>query len=293
MFDLFGGRPELSVELDRNAVAPRATVQGTLSVSSEKDRDVTGGVVCLRCDEVYKYRVRRRSGKQTRVVTATETCRLVDEQQDFTGPSVMPAGQTMTYGFCFELPEAPPTYQGDLLNVRWSVWAKLAVDDALDAIAEAPLVVYHPPEGPYPQSPVEADPERHAECDIDLTLEGTAFRLGGEVCGVLRLETRDELEAQEVRVELNRVEHVPARLGNTRSERVVIARLTSQTQLLPGVSLDLPFRLELPDELTPSVSLPHGTAYYELDAVVARSWQSDLHLCRGMHAFTLPADDAS
>ncbi len=283
----------MRVELEHNAVAPRATVEGTLSVSSEKDRDVSGGVVCLRCEEVYKYRVRRRSGKRTRVVTATETCRLVDEQQDFTGPSVMPAEQTVTYGFCFELPEAPPTYQGDLLNVRWSVWAKLAVDDALDATAEAPLIVYHPPQGPYPQPPVDADGEGHAECDIDLTLEGTAFRLGGELCGVLRLEPRDELEAQEARVELNRVEHVPARLGNTRSERVAITRLTSQTQLLPGVPQDLSFRMELPEELTPSVSLPHGSAYYELDAVVARSWQSDLHLRRGIHTFTLPADDAS
>lgn len=292
MLRVFGSRPAVSLHLENAALRSGAEVRGAVLVQSESEREVDRGLVYLRCEEECEYRVRRRSSSRQggdSVQTEREHTRLVDLEAPFLDKTVLIPGQAAEYGFTLQLPQgAPPTYRGDILRLRWSVYARLDLDRALDSTAEEELTVYQPPEGPYPQPRYDSDVERHSECEISLSLDGTSYRTGDQVGGTLRVEPRESFKAQEIRLELERVEYVPRHEGNTRSGRMAGIQLAPETELAQGTPLDLPFRLDVPPDLCPSTFTQHAAVYWELVAVVARSWRGDLHLRKGVHVHTLP-----
>lgn len=293
MFDVFTSRPEMTIQLERTEFAPGEEVRGAVLVRSEKEREIDRGLVYLRCEEKYKYRERRRSGKSgTSIVTDTATVRLLDVERCFTDRTTLLGGYTAEHAFLLSIPQgAPPTYRGDILNLRWSVHAKLDLDQALDSQAEAELLVHRLPTGPYPQPRYAADSEHHGECSLALTLEGTAFREGESVCGVVHIEPRTAFGAQEIRLELQRTEHVPMHAGNTNCDTVATQTLASGLEMYADLPVELPFEIQLPAAFQPSVATGHGAVYWELDVIIARAWKSDLHLRKGIHVFTLLADE--
>lgn len=294
LLDIFSSAPDLSIQVHQPTFAPGAPVEGVLSVRSDADRDVARVLVVLVCEEEYEYRVRQRSGKTSHVVSRRETHTLFEQEHELSGPTTLPADQPTTFGFALALPEAaPPSYGGEILTLRWTVRARLDLPRAPDARTDTPLSVLLPPGGPYPQPRHAADREEHDECDLSISLEGTAWALGSEVSGVVRIEPKQAFAVQEVRAELRRVEIVPAHLGNERDERGAVAVLSPARELDLGLPVELPFRLPLPSGALPSVSTPHGVAYWEVDVVLARKLRGDLHLRRGVHAYNLVADDAS
>ncbi len=293
MFDrLLGGRPELNIQLETPHVHPGEEVRGVVHLQASSERGVEQGMVSLRCEEEYVYRERRRrSGSRSgsEVVSDREKTLLVDESQVFLDKTVVLPGQGSEFPFSFRVPEgAPPTYEGDILKLRWYVHAKLDLDRSLDATADASVSVYLPPEGPYPQPRYEATTASHEVCDLAMQLDGEVFAAGGAVSGVLHVQPKVELEVQGIRVELARVEWVPMKQGNTDETHIRSVRLLDRLRLPGGVPVDLPFRIDIPAALHPSAYTAHGAAYWELDAIVARSWKGDLHLRKGIHVYTAP-----
>lgn len=290
---LLGDQPEISVRLREPVAVPGGEVSGIVVVRSGSEREVQRGGVYLRCEEECEIRVVRGSGKHRRVRRERVSTLLLDLEQPFIERGVLIGGHETEHGFSLPIPEqAPPTYEGDILRLRWYVHAKLDMEMSLDPQAEAGLTVYQPPEGPYPEPRHGADYADHPECGMGLALEGTAAEAGGVFCGAVRLEPRESFAVQEVRLQLRRVEHVPLYKGNTASHPVVEARILGGMELHAGLPVDVPFRLDVPGDLCPSVATSHATVYWELDVVAARSWKEDLHLEYGIHVYTLPASSA-
>lgn len=290
---LFGSRPELDIQLERTAYRAGDSVHGLVLVRSEKEREVDSGEVYLRCVETYEYRKRDRSNRDNRndIDTIRESDTVIEFGQQFCGQTVLLPGQESQHPFSFTIPAgALPSYEGDILDVRWSVYAKLDLDRALDATEEAAVTVYLPPEGPYPQPRYTSDSAEHEQAGIALTLEGTAFGPGSTIRGVLHIHPRQPFTVEEVRLELHREENVPMREGNTDSETVSNCQVLPQTEFFPGTPMHVPFELPGPSTISPSVTTPHGVGYWELEVILARAWRGDLNLRKGVFFYTLPAD---
>jgi len=292
---MFTGRPELNVALQSTNLAPGQEVRGVVRITSEAERQVDRGFVALRCEERYEYRERRRSSGSrsgSHITSVTDTNLLLDQEQEFIGATLVLPGESAEYPFSLAIPQnAPPTYQGEILKLRWFIHARLDLDRAFDSKAEVDLVVYHPPEGPYPQPRFPLDQESHSECNVAVQLESEVVGAGGIVRGVLRIEPREEFEAQEVRAQLRRVEHVPQREGNTSTEEVAVAVLTGESSFMPGVPMDLPFELAVPATPHPSTYTAHAAVYWEVDLTLARRLRGDLHLIRSLHVYSMPAGE--
>jgi hypothetical protein len=284
----------VEVRLDTPAVAPGDEARGAVLVHAGEGRATRGGVVGLGCEEEVEVRVRRRTGKHVRTVTETARAMLAEQEHSYLGAGELPPGGDEEHPFSFTVPQgATPTYQGDILRVRWLVRAELELDGAPDAHAEAELTVWQAPAGPYPEPRHGGGVEELDECGLSVSVEGSAVRAGEPMCGCIRLEPQEGFDAQETRVELHRVELVPAREGNESSERVAEERVAGPMELYAGLPVDLPFQLRAPEGLRPSVGTPHAAAYWELEVVVARAWRPDLRTRRTVHVYTLPQSPGS
>ena len=287
MIDLFGDRPELSIELDEPALAPGGEARGKVRLSSSEERLVRRGMVGLLCVEECEARVRRRRSKGgSTVVSETIETPLFEREQELLAAAALPSGHGAEHPFSFPLPlGAPPSYSGGIVAVRWLLRAKLDVEKALDASAERELMVELPPRGPFPQPRNPARAAQHDELSIRIELEGEAFAAGEPVCGVAHLHPVEVLPLQEVRVELSRTEHVPAREGNAETTVEAEAQASPETELLPGVGLALPFRVEVPAGAQPSLGTAHAAAYWGVTVVCARRMRPDLRLTVGIHVY--------
>lgn len=290
MFGLFGSGPEVSLQTDSGQLGPGQELRGSVTIRCTEEHDVRSGTVALQCEAEIEARVRQRGQRGSRVVKRRGRDNVYEQEQTLLEGSVLPAGQLSTYGFVFLLPNpALPTYEGEILKLRWKLRTKLDIKSAFDASAEQEMVVCLPPAGPYTPDP-DANEPTYDECDLTLSLGGTAVRTGGTLTGAVHVIAKQALELHEVRVHLSRREQVTVGEGNEHSVEAARLPIAPASTLAAGDQRDYPFSIELPAGRTPSVWTPVGGAYWELDVVLARRLAPDLHLKRRINVYTEPSE---
>lgn len=293
MLGLFGEAPVVELAVERAAYAPGDEVRGVVRVRCDEGREVRRGLVVLRCEESCEIRVRRRDSRgRSRTVTRSVTTPLHEEERTFMEAAALSAAHDGEYPFAFRLPEdRPPSYVGEIVEVRWRLEARLDLPGAPDATDDREIAVGLPPRGPFPAPRHGSETEEHGEAVLRLELAGEAVGPGQPLRGVLHAAPRESLAIEEIRVELERVESVPAEQGNEHTETAAAVRLTGELELSPGLPLALPFEAPLPAGGPPSLATPHAAAYWEVTGVLARSWRTDLRVRRGFHVYSLEAPD--
>ena len=76
--------------------------------------------------------------------------------------------------------------------------------------------------------------------------------------------------------------------GNSSRHRVCSERIADAIELFPALPLDVPFQLNVPVALCPSVATPLGAAFWEIDIKVALSRKVDLVFTKGINVYSLP-----
>lgn len=289
MFDGLFHKPNVEVSYKPGTFTSGNTIEGMVRVTCEQELEIRRAVVYLKCEEEYEYKIRKRSSRSSYTTTETGSAVLAKNEQPFWEGATLPVGE-MAYGFSIQIPKnVRPTYNGDILRVRTVLGANLDIPKAMDRSHEVQPTIYLPYQGPYPQPRHAADREDSDKCMIILKLDQDAARLGAPLRGGVTITPHDNFDAQEVRVEVERTEIVPAHRGNESSEAVTTARLASELAFYSDQNVTLPIDLQLPNSVPgPSVSTPHAVVYWELKVIVALSWRPDICLTRGIQVYNLP-----
>lgn len=281
MFNIFkGGKVSMQAVLDRSDMPyqPGETVHVTLTVQGEKELKIKQGRVALVYTEEYRIRERERDSddNSTSVNERTLTDHKEIRREVFMQEGVIPANTAKSYAFELPLPsDAAPTYSGRIINVTWQVKATLDRKMAPDVNSEAALTVSAPAPGRRVAAGNFGMASNTGDTDMAIWLPKEEWRAGETIEGKLIVTPKKDFDVNEVRVELRRVENVPAQEGNAFTDNVAVLKPGPGTKFSAGNVAAYPFSVRIPDKGSPTLRGLNGTAVWSLKGVLARRLRSD------------------
>lgn len=301
---LTGGGVDWDVRFAEDAWAsgllPGGMVKGTARLTASRDIDARAIVAALIGHAEWKVRTSRRDS-DGRVVNDT-TWRTDDigrVESVLAGATHIASGQTLELPFEFAVPpSAPPSFDSNVLRVKWQVEVKLDVG-GVDPSANVPMRILLPASqvrangatlGLNALSPrVEgADGGGHAiEVEPVPLVAGRPFRGS--------LETTEALK--DARIEIKFGTDVRdtggALIGALARDTIGLSREVGQSEVRSIWAGDLreagsgangrrryEFSGELPPDTSPTILLPYGQSVATLDVVISRRFMPDRHLTR-------------
>lgn len=244
---------DLTITLDRQPAVYYAgdSLRASISVKAQKELKIQEGRVVLLCCDRYQTRTEEQEQDDdgrttTSVTTAWQTNNEVFAREAFLSEVTVPGNISQTYTFTAAIPgDARPTWQGGKIVERtWLVKATLDRRLASDINAEAPLLVHAVAPGLLGAAGAFGRSNAFGEVALAFSLPGKEWAPGDTVAGELVINPAKDVDVNEIRVELERVESVPEGLGNTQRETKT-TRLAGKTSLHSGQSLALPFSLAI------------------------------------------------
>ena len=282
-------KADVQVELDRGSALPGDTVEATIRiVGGRKDLEIQEGRLELVFENEYTYRELTRSGRPTTTTTTTTTTtdrRVVDAVR-FLEAGAITADMPSDAAASLTIPAiAPPSGEGEITKVRWNVVVTLARRHARDVHGEARLEVLSGP------AEMLDAPEVETRDDVELSfrLDRERFGPGDTVHGTLVATPLQACEANEVRVELVRHEHVPRDQGNTEDVKEGEAILERDVRLSLGAPHEWPFQLELPAVVVPCLQTEHSQVTWLLKGIGSRRLRRDYQITYPIDVHTAPS----
>ncbi len=283
MFDfLKGDQAQFTVQLDRTTEPyfPGDTVHATVTLKGQKEVRVQEGRVGLVYREKYQERVREYDSEDHHWETNTNTS---TNDQEFSKEIVMqqgvvPGNTEKTWTFDWVIPpDAPATYKGKIIEGKWLVKATLDRKLAKDINTEQEILVLSRQNANAMTDggmPAVADAESR---QVSLSIPKTDWLEGEKIEGKVVINPQSNFDVSEVRVELLRVENVPAHEGNTANNSIVKNKLAGGTKFQQGTPAEFPFSVEIPKNSTPTVRTLHGTAHWIVRGTLSRRLRPDVN----------------
>jgi hypothetical protein len=287
MFDfLKGNKVNVSIALTPPTLVyrPGDTIDACITIENEKELTIRGGHFIISSIETYQRKVvtRHTDGKghtSTSIETRTDENTTELFRYDFLPEFALPPGK-VSYQTSFTLsPSARPTCEGSIVKFAYLTKATLDRKMAADMNAEEKFQVMAVYPDQLSQAGAYGESNEPGEAQMVFTLPKKEFLNKGMLTGSLKIMPAKSFKVKAVRVELNRLEHVPAIGANGRendsSTTLVKEQLADQTQLEPGQYLEFPFQFDLSKILSPSAQGDVGTIIYELKGILDRPLRSD------------------
>jgi hypothetical protein len=270
---LFGKKAEITIAPERAVYVLGETVQAQVRVEAQKGLNVGRGVAELVAST--RFEVRDRDGVGDDRNDVDETWHTDDV---VVGQVVLLENATLTDGQVVEQPvsfvidrSAPPSGEGSITTVRWELRVRLEVK-GFDAKAAAPVTVLSPPSSAL----AEAPNHKADDCLMELSVRSRSVPAGGTVEGTVTVTPRAEMKAKRLRLRLERFEVVPARMGNSATEKVAQPVLAEDLGTMAAdVSVSFPFAIPVPAQICPALTTRQSTVRWRLVAEVDRKLRKD------------------
>jgi hypothetical protein len=299
----------LNVRTDRETYLPGDPVEIVVAAGPiDRDLEVDGLVVTLENEVQYTYQVWTGRYYQTRHRTDRETaaeCRVALQGK-------IGAGETPEITLSLEVPRSSmyPGSGGDRIIVsQWAVQALLGIPKSVDASAECSIRVLTPRalhEGRATHGATRdvrvhesgvidwtkkavsgAKQDDSLEIDIEIE-EPNVAAAGDRLAGTVVIRARETVEADEIRVELRRHEEVRIHEGMHDLRTAARQDLAPSTTLAAGGQMELPFELDVPESISPTLSAPNGTLSWLVSAIVGRKRRPDFIVSREVNVYDRP-----
>jgi hypothetical protein len=287
---LFKPKAELEVQTKETCL-PGATLPVRVTVCLQEQVKLRQLRLELVGQETYyvqetttDYKGRRETDTVQRVDTFARVSRVVMEQPSLLTPGVE-AGREVS----LQVPlDAPPTCQGKVVDVCWRLRAILDIPGRPDQMREMPLQVVSvaPTQAAwYKEGKALLQAEKSFE-DCALTLEVPAVLAAREVVrGRLLVRAKRHFEVRGVRVELARLEDAGARRAYY---AVAHQDLSGPISLNPTDSPTFDFSLPLPQDVAPTMVLPHSSLLWHVRAVLDRRLRGDFNIQQDVFVYNAP-----
>lgn len=278
-----------TIETDPPVLLPDRPVTVRVRYRSDRPHQARGVRAVLRCLETYRYRRTVSDGKTTRTVTRTGHDEVARLEATLAGPATLAAGEEVAWEWTWDVPGlGPATFEGsEVLRCDWTIEVSIDVPWGVDDRLVAPVRVAQPSAllragvidaGQY--ALFEDAPANVDAYPAQIRLEPVPLSIADPFHGVLRVETAEAIEVQEVRLEL-RVHAAVSDRGGLEDELLIASgRLVRDAGRFGGAFAEHPFTADAPDVWTPTVDLRHGTARARFHVILALSWAPDIHYVR-------------
>lgn len=304
-------RTNFAIAASEGPFRPGDQVAVQVSLLPEEDLDLREGSVTLVCRETFWYTVKSTgarwigaypghaeenykgppytaAGKPGKYKASKELARL---SQRFLVDGRLPKGIPYASRVNFRLPEtAPPSLTGDIVRIEWHLEASLLTSITNEVRAVEPLLVLSPEatvlNSQEMQTPATETVEiQFKQCILSMLLPGASTIAGRSLEGVFVASLHHDQHVSGVRVELERFERAGAKESTVTSDFV---SLQGNASLRAGMTYQWPFRLRVPAQPLPSVSVDETTVSWRVKGILCRSIFSDISITGAVSVCTTP-----
>jgi Arrestin (or S-antigen), N-terminal domain len=270
---------ELTITLDRPSAVYHAgeTVHAGVTLKTRKALAVQEAHIVLLCRERYECRDDGDADDdRSTSASALRFCRTDEREcarEVIMRDLLIPAGATQFHRFTATLPpSAHPTWRGGkIVELAWLVKATLEPRNAPAIKAEANVLVISAPSQQADSGGEFGQSSAADTVSLAFSLRSREWVTGKPIEGHLVLRPQLEVELNEIRVELERIEFVPYGTGNTHGDKRVV-RLASKTRLPPGETMALPFALAVPHPSPGSGATANASVTWLLRGVLEQGY---------------------
>lgn len=252
---LFGGKPEVEVQVDTDVVVAGATIRARATFGAP-DRKTQGARIELLYRNTYKHDTRDSDGDRT---TTTTTSDVVVATQQVQVPD---SGLAVPVEADFVVPEDAPGTA--VKSIGWQVRAVVDRRRSRDANATAPFTVLVPAAQHEPWS--RTPPDVGVAWPMTIEPSSRTVRPGETITGHLSFTPADTVKADAVRVQLRRLRRDPD--NNTDTDDGTRVQLLGKTELAAGQPQTLSFEITVPADAPPSFDAQHNDQRWYLDGVI-------------------------
>ena len=216
---------------------------------------------------------------------------LVRRSQRFLLDGRFPKGVPYVSWVNFRLPEAaPPSLNGDIVRIEWQLEASVLTVSTNQERAVEPLSVVSPEAtasiSQERQTPATVAVEiEFKQCVLSMLLPAIPATAGRSLEGVFVARLHHDQHVSGVRVELERFERAGAKESTVTSDYV---SLQANASLRAGMTYQWPFRLRVPAQLLPSVSVDETTVSWRVTGILCRSIFPDISITGAVSVCTTP-----
>ena len=253
-----GPKPEIVINVQNEPLYSGGTLKTEVTVTTNRRIRIRDGRIELICREAFYEE--KTSGRSSYLQKGTGT--PFNHSQSFVSDSEFSSGQVVYYKTTFQIPEdAPPTIEGDTANVSWSLEVKLDIPNAADVSHVQELIIMMPARLsqqyriPYSQRLISTGAATYEQCTLSLALDEEQV-IGGKLNGEFIAQCWQNIEAQEVRLELERSETA---WDKTETYRAATQIILQEATLDQSAVYKWPLDISVPDSQTPSIGTKGGS----------------------------------
>jgi hypothetical protein len=280
VFDfLKGGKVEVNIELDRPTefYHPGDAIHASVTLDGQKKMKVRQVKAELVHWERYRYdKTTTDMDDDDRTSTHSATAETIPVEEVLMEAGEIPAGSVQTYTLDWTIPDnAVPPYQGEITQSRWLVRVTLDRKLGLDTTAEVEVPLIVSPPGRDIQPGDYGSASHPGEADMRLWLPKLEWVEGETIEGKLLVRPQNDFKVSEVRIELQRKEHVPRDDGKTHTVTEGKAQLAPKTEFRANEVVEYPFSFSIPAQACPTRETPHSSVMWALTGTLNRSLRTD------------------
>jgi hypothetical protein len=276
------------VGLERDLLLPGTTATGRVTLVARGGTEARGLVAALIATEQWQYDETTTDAQghtSSHTVTRTDELQRLPVQLD--GPIRLGAGERREIDFEVPVPPlGPATLEATVSRLTWDLEIKLDRPGGFDSAIVVPVRVLQPTAllragvvhvGEF--ALYESADSATGEAQASVEIRPMPICVGAPIDGRLTIETRGQLDLQEIRAEL-RVK-VKATVSSGREEELTVwvGRLAGPGRF-GGSRQDLAFRADISATYLPTIELPHGRTDATFHVILARAFARDPHLVR-------------
>ena len=170
------------------------------------------------------------------------------------------------------IPDHAPPSMDDV--IEWRAEGVIDREKARDAVTVVPLTVLS--DAAAHQGWANHPPDVELGCPMEFRLDKRIFRVGEPIDGYVVMTPRDEIKANEIRLELKAVQTDSG--GEwSRTEKAGEITISDKVKLEPGHPLEFGFTLAVPEGWPASFEARRTTLHWYLEAIVSRRMRSDFN----------------
>ena len=273
----FGGGNKVSIEIDpgQGPFYPGSPLHVSVILKSKKKVKVNEVRAVLLFHEQYRYEDEEMDDDQgTRVYTGHTDWEV--HKDLLIGSDTIPEGFEQPYQLEWKIPEdAQPPYSGKVIQAKWSI--KVTLDRKLrkDINKEIELPVIVPPPGTHGGAGEYGHASHSDKADMQLWLPKVEWVEGETIEGKLKVHARDNISANQVRIELTRKEEVFYKNGNVHKVTESKERISGGVKLENGEVEEFPFTVTIPKKGCPTLHTPVGRVTWTLKGILSRRLRKD------------------
>ena len=225
---LFKPKAKIEIQSQNNNCPPGTSLPFKIRLTTQEDIKAKEVRAELIGEEVYYVNETYHDSKghlQTRVVRRNNNIASIIKTA--AENPVFTQGAEQQWDLSLQLPsDAPPTCCGKVVNITWTLKAVLDIPNRPDQSHEIPLQVLSPR---IQEISILTTEKTFNDVILNLTAP-SAGAAGKTISGQLRLQVKDRLSVQSIRVELVQVEDAGVRKANELISKIIISDSTSFNQ---------------------------------------------------------------